>query len=255
MKVYRTKTSLIVFISFLFCITTYGQPKVIAHRGYWKAAQGAQNSLASWTQACNIGCFGSEFDVWLTADDQLIVNHDRLYKGIYMTQANAEVICNLKLPNGETIPTLEAYLQQAKKHPNTRLILELKSHGNDEREILAAEKISVMLQQHELLERTDIISFSLNACKAFRNLLPQTRIQYLNGDLTPEEVHNLGLNGIDYSFKTLQRHPEWIEQAHQLGLEVNVWTVNSEENLRKCIDWKVDYITTDEPELLQKLLL
>ena len=249
------KTSLLTLAAALCCLTATAQPKVIAHRGYWKAPNSAQNSLASWIKADSIGCYGSEFDVWLTADDQLIVNHDRLYRGIYMTQSKAETICNLKLSNGETIPTLEAYLQLAQKHPKTRLILELKSHNDPARENLAAEKVAALLQAHGLLDRTDIIAFSLNACLAFRKLMPQTHIQYLNGDLTPQEVHKLGLNGIDYSFKTLQKHPEWIKEAHELGLKVNVWTVNKEENLRKCIEWKVDYITTDEPELLQKLLL
>ncbi len=249
------KTSLLTLAAALVCLTATAQPKVIAHRGYWKTAHSAQNSLASWIKADSIGCYGSEFDVWLTGDDQLIVNHDHLYRGIYMTKADAKTICSLKLPNGETIPTLEAYLELAKKHPKTRLILELKSHSDPARENLAAEKVAETLQQHGLLDRTDIIAFSLNACLAFRKLLPETRIQYLNGDLTPQEVHKLGLNGIDYSFKTLQKHPEWIQEAHDLGLEVNVWTVNKEENLRKCLEWKVDYITTDEPELLQKLLL
>lgn len=57
------------------------QPKVIAHRGYWTAPESAQNSLASFTKADAIGAYGSEIDVWLTADNKLIVNHDRKYKG------------------------------------------------------------------------------------------------------------------------------------------------------------------------------
>ena len=56
------------------------QPKVISHRGYWTAPNSAQNSLASFTKADSVGVFGSEIDVWLTADDKLIVNHDRVYR-------------------------------------------------------------------------------------------------------------------------------------------------------------------------------
>lgn len=36
----------------------------------------------------------------------------------------------------------------------------------------------------------------------------------------------MGLAGLDYSIKVLKQHPEWIKEAHQLGLEVNVWTVD-----------------------------
>lgn len=69
----------------------WGQPKVIAHRGYWTAEGSAQNSLTSWSEADRVGCYGSEFDVWLTGDNRLVVNHDRVQKGtdIDMTTASA----------------------------------------------------------------------------------------------------------------------------------------------------------------------
>ena len=57
------------------------QPKVISHRGYWTAPNSAQNSLASFTKADSVGVFGSEIDGRRTADDKLIVNHHRVYKG------------------------------------------------------------------------------------------------------------------------------------------------------------------------------
>ncbi len=95
---------------------SFAQPKVIAHRGYWTAPESAQNSLASFTKADAIGCYGSEIDVWLTADDKLIVNHDRKYKGtdIVMNEAKASEITAIVLPNGENIPTLDAYLKDRK---------------------------------------------------------------------------------------------------------------------------------------------
>ena len=84
------------------------QPKVIAHRGYWTAPGSAQNSLSSFAKADSVGVYGSEIDVWLTADDRLIVNHDRVYKGtdIDMEKATAREIMQIVLPNGtENIPS------------------------------------------------------------------------------------------------------------------------------------------------------
>ena len=52
----------------------------------------------------------------------------------------------------------------------------------------------------------------------------------------------------------LRKNPKWVEQAHTEGLEVNVWTVDTEEDMRYFIDLGVDYITTDYPERLQALL-
>lgn len=232
------------------------QPKVIAHRGYWTLPGSAQNSLASFSKADSVGVFGSEIDVWLTSDNRLIVNHDRIYKGtdIDMERDKANLITQVVLPNGERIPTLNAYLKLVASKPDTRLILEMKSLSDLNREDLAARKIAQALRKHNLLERTDIIAFSINACLAFKKLLPDTKIYYLNGDLPPKSIKALGLAGIDYSMGALRRNPQWIKQAHDLGLEVNVWTVDSEEDLKYFIEQGVDYITTNYPERLQALL-
>ena len=232
------------------------QPKVISHRGYWTAPNSAQNSLASFTKADSVGVFGSEIDVWLTADNKLIVNHDRKYKGtdIDMEKSTLKEITSIVLPNGENIPTLDAYLRLVAAKPDTRLILEMKSLSDLKREDLAAEKIVKALRKYNLLDRTDIIAFSINACLAFKKLMPDGRIFYLNGDLAPRSIKKLGLTGIDYSMSVLRKNPKWVEQAHKEGLEVNVWTVDTEEDMRYFIDLGVDYITTDYPERLQALL-
>lgn len=232
------------------------QPKVISHRGYWTAPNSAQNSLASFTKADSVGVFGSEIDVWLTADDKLIVNHDRVYKGtdINMEKSTLKEITSIVLPNGENIPTLDAYLRLVATKPNTRLILEMKSLSDLKREDLATEKIVKALRKYNLLDRTDIIAFSINACLAFKKLMPDGRIFYLNGDLAPRSIKKLGLTGIDYPMSVLRKNPKWVEQAHKEGLEVNVWTVDTEEDMRYFIDLGVDYITTDYPERLQALL-
>lgn len=232
------------------------QPKVISHRGYWTAPNSAQNSLASFTKADSVGVFGSEIDVWLTADDKLIVNHDRVYKGtdINMEKSTLKEITSIVLPNGENIPTLDAYLRLVAAKPDTRLILEMKSLSDLKREDLAAEKIVKALRKYNLLDRTDIIAFSINACLAFKKLMPDGRIFYLNGDLAPRSIKKLGLTGIDYSMSVLRKNPKWVEQAHKEGLEVNVWTVDTEEDMRYFIDLGVDYITTDYPERLQQQL-
>ena len=51
----------------------------------------------------------------------------------------------------------------------------------------------------------------------------------------------------------MKKRPEWIHEAHRLGMTVNVWTVNDTENLKWCVDNKVDFITTDNPEEAKKI--
>ena len=149
------------------------QTRVIAHRGFWKTEGSAQNSIAALQKADSIGCYGSEFDVWMTKDNQLVVNHDANFKSKSMEKSNGKELMELQLDNGEKLPSLKQYLKAGKK-VNTRLILELKS--------------------------------------------------------------------------------EWIEELHKLGMKVNVWTVNKAEDMQWLIDRKVDFITTNEPLVLQQLL-
>ena len=77
------------------------QTQVIAHRGFWKTEGSAQNSIAALLKADSIGCYGSEFDVWLAADDQLVVNHDPTFKGKRMENSPSTALTASKLDNGE----------------------------------------------------------------------------------------------------------------------------------------------------------
>lgn len=233
------------------------QPRVVAHRGYWQTAGSAQNSLASFVKADSLGVHASEMDVWLTADDGLVVAHDRICRGtriIDMEHDKESLIRSIVLPNGENLPSLDAYLRTVRESPGPRLVLELKSLTDMKREDLAVRKIVRKIRKYGLEKRTDYISFSINACLAFRKEAPEARVFYLEGDLAPHRVKYLKMTGIDYSAEVLRAHPEWVTEAHDAGLEVNVWTVNDEAEMRRFVRLGVDYITTDRPDVLLKIL-
>lgn len=230
------------------------QTQVIAHRGFWKTEGSAQNSIAALVKADSIHCYGSEFDVWLTTDNQLVVNHDGTFKGVTMQQATSQVCTAVQLDNGEQLPTLEQYLQKARSL-KTRLILELKAHKTPEQETRAIEGIVRMVSDMGLNDRIEYITFSMHAIKEFIRLTPKgTPVYYLNGELTPQQLKDLGCAGPDYHYKVFEKHPEWIDECHRLGMKVNAWTVNEEKDMRRLIDQGVDFITTNEPLLLQSIL-
>ncbi len=72
--------------------------------------------------------------------------------------------------------------------------------------------------------------------------------------MTPQELKEAGEAGPDYHISVFQTHPEWIDQCHELGMRVNAWTVNDPDLMQWCIDRGIDFITTNAPETLQKLL-
>ena len=238
------------------CCQEPAGPQVVAHRGHWKAEGAAQNSIASLQAAGRIGAYGSEFDVNLTADGQMVVNHDFTYKGLTIRESTLEALRNdtLRLANGEIIPTLDEYLEAAKAFPKMKLVFELKSTGDPDYEAIALPASVEAIQRHGVASRVEFISFSLSACKEFARLMPKNRVEYLGGEIAPTELHEMGINGIDYHFSALDKHPEWVKEAHDLGMLVNVWTVDKEEDIVRMLDLGVDQITTNEPELTQRLI-
>lgn len=224
--------------------------KVIAHRGYWKTEGSAQNSLRAIERAAEIKAYGSEFDVHLTADNVLIVNHDNDIQGKHIQTSTYAELKDLKLANGEKVPTLEQYLLKFKEKGNQkiRLVFELKAHATPERNREAARLCVEMVNQMKLAKRTDYISFNLDACKELIRMAPKAEVYYLNGELTPKELKDLGFAGLDYHFKVLQAHPEWIEQCKALKLKTNAWTVDDPAIMRELRDKGVDFLTTNLPE-------
>lgn len=228
--------------------------QVIAHRGYWTTAGSAQNSIAALVKADSINCYGSEFDVWLTVDNQLVVNHDATFKGVNMQNATAKVCTAIELDNSEPLPTLKQYLEKGRQL-KTRLILELKAHKTPEQETRAVEGIVKMIKDMGLENRTEYITFSKHATKEFIRLAPKgTPVYYLEGDLTPQELKAWGCAGPDYHFSVFKKHPEWIKECHDLGMKVNAWTVNDAKDMEWLIDQGADFITTNEPVLLEEIL-
>jgi len=229
-------------------------PGVIAHRGYWKTDGSAQNSIRSLVKADSIGCYGSEFDVWMTADGAIVVNHDATINGVHIQEATAAQVMPQGLKNGETIPTLQNYLDTAKELA-PRIILEMKEHADKKREEQVVKDIVALVAARGLENRTEYITFSKEGMLNFIKYAPKgTPVYYLNGEMTPAELKAVGAAGLDYSLDAMRKHPEWFKQAHDLGLKVNVWTVNKADDMKWCIDRGADFITTNEPELLQSLL-
>ena len=67
----------------------------------------AQNSITSLLKADSIGCYGSEFDVWLTKDNGLVVSHDGIIQGHKVEESTLKELTGLWLANGECVPSLK----------------------------------------------------------------------------------------------------------------------------------------------------
>lgn len=249
------KRIFILMAALLVGLTAVAQPKIVAHRGYWRTDGSAQNSITSLQKAAAVGCYGSEFDVWLTADGVPVVFHDATIDGIRIEDTTFATLMNHRLQNGEFIPTLQQYLTEGSKIEGCQLILEIKPHRNEVRDKRIADMCVELVRTLGLEKKTEYISFSKVVCQRLHEITPDSKVAYLNGELSPAQIKEMGLTGIDYNEKVFVKHPEWLQEAKQLGVEVNVWTVDGEENLRHHANLEgVDLITTNDPEILKGIL-
>lgn len=231
------------------------QTQVIAHRGFHAKSGSYDNTISSLKNAQELGVYGSECDVNETADGVLVVIHGIMHGKLNVQKTDYATLYAQALSNGERIPTLDEYLEQAAKNTATKLIIEIKDHSTPEQETRVVKNTIAAVKRHKLQNDVEYIAFRQHVCDEVLKYAPKgTKIAYLNGTLTPEYCKGLGYTGIDYNISTMKKHPEWIKQCHDLGMTVNVWTVNDTASLQWCIDNGVDYITTDNPVEANRLL-
>lgn len=250
----QTVIALLLVVGMSF-VASAQSPKIIAHRGAWKNTESPQNSIAALRHAIDQGVWGAEFDVHLTKDDVLVVNHDQDFLGIDIATSTYEELLRKSLPNGEKIPTAEEYLREGLKQKKTKMVFEIKSNKLGVERTLKATELSYQLVKKFKAEKDVVfIAFSYPACLKLRELDSKVKVQYLNGDKTPSQLKQDKIYELDYNLGVLKKHPEYVAEAKKLGIKTNVWTVNKEEDMKYFIEQGVDFITTDEPELLKTVL-
>ncbi len=248
-------TLLIIVVVHMNSFGQFAQNQVIAHRGAWKVDNLPQNSIASLKRGIELGCFGVEFDVHLTKDGVLVVNHDRDFYGIDIATSTYKELLAEKFPNGESIPTAKNFIKEGLKQKETKLIFELKTSSlGKEHTLKAVDKAVKLVHKLRAQSMIEYILFDYDAAKRILELDPNAKVSYLNGDLSPAQAKEDGFYGIDYNLSVYQKNPTWIKEAKELGLVVNVWTVNTEAGMREFLDQQVTYITTDEPALLLQVI-
>lgn len=187
----------------------------------------------------------------MTSDNILIVTHDADYNGLDIETSTYKELSKYKLPNGEELPTLKAFiLAGMTNNTSTGLICELKPSQTEARNFEIANKSLALVK--ELKAEAYIsyyISFSYEIIKRIKEIDSGAKVMYLDGSKSPQQLKNDSITGLDYLVYKLRMKPEWISEAKNLGIILNAWTANAVEDIDWLIANNFDYITTDEPEL------
>ena len=226
--------------------------RIIAHRGAWKKNSFPENSIASLHQAIISKYAGSEFDVRMTLDDSLIINHDPKFHDLEIEKTKYNELIHYKLSNGEKLPTLREYLTYG-THNNqiTKLICEIKpSEISKVRGLKIVNKVLDLVNQMKVNQYLEFISFDYNMLNEIAKKDKKAITYYLAGDKSPKQLKTGGIKGADYHYEAYNYHPNWIKEARENGILLNVWTVNDQKEMEWAVANNFDFITTNEPELL-----
>ena len=235
--------------------TEFHENPVIAHRGAWKETGHPQNSLASFKAAAELGCHGSECDVWITADDSLVIFHDPKRDGMLLETSTYADIVAKPLANGEKISTLREYITVSQQYPQTKLVIDVKNHKDPERTRAVFHEIDKVVKEMNYESKVEYLIAYLPLFKEFCSMTDRP-IAYLGRwrdelpEMHPDTIALYGVKYLDYQDVHYEAHPEWLERFKADGIHLNVWTVNSEESMDFYLANKFNYITTDYPTLL-----
>jgi len=250
---------------------------VLAHRG--DSSRYPENTMPAFESAAAMAVDVIETDVHLTTDGEVVIWHDNTFERMSGDSRN---ICDMEwdeikrvnaaseftLDDGKTYPYRKNPLSPVLlkdvllRFPQARFNVDLKDKSK-----LLAEKHGEVLAATNGFSRVVTASFHTTVLRHFRKNYPQALTSCTSDEVLKLLVlYHTGLLKLPfrYKMKVLQvpeysgfikvLSPGFIAQLHQKGLQVQVWTVNSEEEMKRFIQMGVDGIFTDQPELLMKTL-
>ncbi len=225
--------------------------EITAHRGASNAAP--ENTLASVKRAIKYGAHWVEIDVQRTADDEVVVIHDRDLKrigGVNFPVASTTYAELSTVDIGswfgpefqdERVPTLAQVLTLCKG--KIKVNIELKYYGADER---LAHRVVQIVKSHGMANQIVVMSLRYDAVLQMKALRPDWSVGLLTavavGDLTRVSADFLAVNA-----NLVGR--QFVRRARRSGKQVHAWTVNDAIGMTALMSQGVDNLITDEPAL------
>ncbi len=256
------------------------RPRIIGHRG--AGGEAPENTLPSFQKALNDGATVVELDVHGTKEGEVVVIHDptlerttngrgqvrkhkfeelrELDAGYWFTKGEGSHYPfrgqNIKIPTLEqfltTFPEAKAIIEIKQARPSIvrKVTGTIRKLSRENSVLLATEDDRIMKEIRAELRKNGMVvasGFSYGEVAAFMNCVtagkesayvpPGQALQI------PREYAGIKL----VSEQTLRA-------AHELGVEMFVWTVNETAEMSELLELEVDGIITDYPARLRGLL-
>ena len=230
--------------------------EITAHRGgAWKAPE---NTISALQYTIDSGADYAEIDVQETKDGELILLHDDslkrtagVKKNVWdMTLKQVEKLdagaSFHKKFRGEKIPEFTEALKFCKGRLD--LNIEIKYNGKNKGIV---NKVVRAIKENHFEDHCVVTSMNYQFLKQIKKTAPEIRTGYI---MTMTYGGVQGMEAADFfSVKHTYVDEKFVTQAHALGKEVHVWTVNYKGDAKRMLDMGVDNIITDDPIMVRKV--
>ena len=224
-------------------------PLVFAHRG--GTALGPENTIQAFDAGMNARADGLELDVHLAADGIVVVHHDKTLERT--TEGSGPVAARTAAELASlNVPTLHDVLS---RYPDTRVIVEMKEDSAS-----LGEAVAAVVRATGAVDRVCAAGYGITAVRAARAALPEmassaSRIEVrraLHRTWARWPLRSCEWQGYQVPETAgLLRvvSPRFIRYAHQAGLRVQVWTVDTEPDMIRLLEWGADALISNRPDL------
>lgn len=258
---------------------TFQAPLVVAHQGgdgIWPG-----DTLYAFEKAVEIGVDVLEMDAHITRDGAIVLMHD---EEVDRTTEGTGLIENMTLDElkqldaayqwsndggktfpyrgqGILVPTLEELFE---KFPQMRYVIEIKLTQNP-----IDQPLCDLIRQYDMQDKVMVASFHDEVMQHFRETCPE-----IATSASRTEVRNFVLLGkvflsgfIAPKYQSIQppydpkeslnipiMTERFIREAHAKNIKVEPWTVDDPVLMKQYIEWGVDGIMTDRPDLMIEVL-
>ncbi len=236
---------------------------IVAHRGASKLAP--ENTLEACIEAYNIGADGMEYDIYLSADGELVLMHDTTVDRTTNGTGNVEsytvaqlkeltVDCGPNYPDAK-VPTLREVFEEF-KDKDILHVIELKSSNVD-----LVPALAELIEEYDMYDKCVAITFDQNQLEKMREYLPEISTAYLVGSGPQSSV--AVVNSLKSTSSTLQPlnavlapsasglSKDYRKVAAQRGMPLSTWTVDDSVTMMSLIDTGVTHITTNVPQTFE----
>ena len=230
--------------------------EITAHRGgAWKAPE---NTISALQYTIDSGADYAEIDVQETKDGELILLHDDSLKRTAGVKKNVWDMTLKQIEKldagasfhkkfrGEKIPEFTEVLKFCKGRLD--LNIEIKYNGKNKGIV---NKVVRAIKENHFEDHCVVTSMNYQFLKQIKKTAPEIRTGYI---MTMTYGGVQGMEAADFfSVKHTYVDEKFVTQAHALGKEVYVWTVNYKGDAKRMLDIGADNIITDDPIMVRKV--